>query len=95
MHHLRIKVYSQVLLNKLVRANCPAPVQEISMLDDFSIGNFQPSPRYDALTPETLGFVISTPAGRVFHTADWKLDADPVVGEPAIPELYWLGTLTQ
>ena len=89
------KFTQQVLLNKLVRANCPAQVQEISMLDDFSIGNFQLSPvAMTHSTPETLGFVISTPAGRVFHTADWKLDADPVVGEPAIPELYQsLGSL--
>lgn len=33
-------------------------------------------------TPETNALVIRTPAGRVFHTADWKLDPDPVVGEP-------------
>jgi len=32
--------------------------------------------------PEPQGIVISTPAGKVFHTADWKLDANPVVGNP-------------
>jgi hypothetical protein len=30
--------------------------------------------------------VIETPAGRVFHTGDWKLDAAPVIGTPASPE---------
>ncbi|MFP6817622.1 MAG: ribonuclease J [Pseudomonadales bacterium] len=31
-------------------------------------------------TPETHALIIRTPAGNVFHTADWKLDPDPVVG---------------
>ena len=32
--------------------------------------------------PEAYGLTIRTPAAKVFHTADWKLDADPVIGEP-------------
>jgi ribonuclease J len=32
--------------------------------------------------PESAGLVIDTPAGRVLHTGDFKLDATPVVGEP-------------
>lgn len=36
-------------------------------------------------TPESQALVISTPAGNVFHTGDWKLDDDPVVG-PAYAE---------
>ncbi len=32
-------------------------------------------------TPETNGLLIETPAGRILHTADWKLDATPVVGD--------------
>jgi len=35
--------------------------------------------------PESHALVIRTPAGSVFHTADWKLDAKPVVGA-AFPE---------
>ena len=31
-------------------------------------------------TPESQALVIRTAAGQVFHTGDWKLDADPVVG---------------
>lgn len=30
--------------------------------------------------PEPYALLIETSAGRVFHTADWKLDADPVIG---------------
>ncbi len=32
-------------------------------------------------TPESQALVIRTPAGTVFHTGDWKLDPEPVVGE--------------
>ncbi len=31
--------------------------------------------------PEASGLVIETPAGRVFHTGDFKLDPSPLVGE--------------
>ena len=30
--------------------------------------------------PDPCGLVIRTPVGSVFHTADWKLDDDPLVG---------------
>lgn len=32
---------------------------------------------------EMSAAVIDTPYGRVFHTGDWKLDADPVLGTPS------------
>ncbi len=32
--------------------------------------------------PDMDAVLIETPYGRVFHTGDWKLDADPVLGEP-------------
>ncbi|WP_174278592.1 ribonuclease J [Sphingomonas bacterium] len=36
--------------------------------------------------PEANALVIDTPEGRVFHTGDWKLDAAPVLGNPATAE---------
>lgn len=33
--------------------------------------------------PETSGLILRTPLGTVFHTADWKLDGTPYIGEPA------------
>ena len=36
--------------------------------------------------PEPNGLLIETPVARVFHTGDWKLDADPVIGRPSSPE---------
>lgn len=35
---------------------------------------------------EGNALVIDTPYGRIFHTGDWKLDDEPLVGEPATPE---------
>ncbi len=36
--------------------------------------------------PDMSAILIDTPYGRVFHTGDWKLDDDPVIGEGATPE---------
>ncbi|WP_375395938.1 MBL fold metallo-hydrolase, partial [uncultured Sphingomonas sp.] len=33
--------------------------------------------------PEANALLIDTPVGRVFHTGDWKLDAAPIIGNPA------------
>lgn len=38
--------------------------------------------------PETSGLVIDTPAGRVVHSGDFKIDPDPVVGEAFDPDLW-------
>ena len=32
--------------------------------------------------PEPNGLAISTPAGVIYHTGDWKFDPDPVIGGP-------------
>ncbi|MFA3917595.1 ribonuclease J [Ruegeria hyattellae] len=38
--------------------------------------------------PESAGLVIDTPGGRIVHSGDFKLDADPVVGEAFDPDLW-------
>jgi ribonuclease J len=35
---------------------------------------------------EGNALLIDTPHGRIFHTGDWKLDEDPIIGEPATEE---------
>ena len=38
--------------------------------------------------PESAGLVIDSPAGRVMHSGDFKLDPAPVVGEAFDPDLW-------
>lgn len=78
-----------ILLEKLLRAGSSAPVIELDLEAEFQLGGFhlKPVPMTHS-TPETFGFVIETSVGRVFHTADWKLDSDPIVGLPARETLY-------
>lgn len=55
--------------------------------DDMQIGPF--GIRYLPLAhsiAEGNALLIDTPYGRVFHTGDWKLDEDPIIGEPTTEE---------
>ncbi|WP_267381009.1 MULTISPECIES: ribonuclease J [unclassified Sphingomonas] len=51
---------------------------------DFKVGpfGFQFVPMSHSI-PEANALLIDTPHGRVFHTGDWKIDAAPVIGNPA------------
>jgi ribonuclease J len=52
----------------------------------FTLGAF--AMRYVPLAhsiPEMHALLIETPYGRVFHSGDWKLDADPQLGDPTTP----------
>lgn len=56
----------------------------IDHLDRFELGPF--GIRYVPLAhsiAEGNALVIETPYGRIFHTGDWKLDDEPLVGVPA------------
>ncbi len=56
----------------------------IDHLDRFELGPF--GIRYVPLAhsiAEGNGLVLDTPYGTIFHTGDWKLDAEPIVGIPA------------
>jgi ribonuclease J len=57
------------------------PLTEVPLSGRFSVGPFD----IELITlthsiPEPNALVIETPAGRIMHTGDWKLDPDPVVG---------------
>lgn len=57
------------------------PIIEIPLNGKFSVGPFE----LELITlthsiPEPNGVVLRTPLGTVFHTGDWKLDPDPVLG---------------
>lgn len=62
-------------------------LKTIPMGGSVKLGPF--SFRYMALAhsiPEGNALVIDTPHGRVFHTGDWKLDDEPLIGTPSTAE---------
>ncbi|EDM71228.1 beta-lactamase-like protein [Roseobacter sp. AzwK-3b] len=67
---------------KAVRVVSPWP--EVTKVGPFTVG-FVP---ISHSIPESSGLVIDTPKGRVVHSGDFKIDANPVVGEPFDPELW-------
>jgi len=60
---------------------------ELNVIEEevpFSLGEF--TFRYIPLAhsiPEGNALLMETPFGRIFHTGDWKLDDDPLLGVPA------------
>ncbi len=54
---------------------------------DFDIGPFNITylPLAHSIA-EGNALQIDTPYGRIFHTGDWKLDEDPIIGEPTTEE---------
>ncbi len=59
------------------------PITEVPLGGRFKTGPFDVE--FVTLAhsiPEPSGLAIRTPAGLVFHTGDWKLDATPLVGAP-------------
>ncbi|KIC20954.1 ribonuclease J [Leisingera sp. ANG-Vp] len=57
---------------------------EVTKLGPFTVGV---APMSHSI-PESGALVIDSPAGRVVHTGDFKLDPDPLVGEPFDPEMW-------
>ncbi|MEL6523822.1 MAG: ribonuclease J, partial [Pseudomonadota bacterium] len=68
----------------------PAAVQVVSAWPDMSqVGPFKISflPVSHSI-PESSSIVIDTPVGRIIHTGDFKLDGNPIVGEPFDADLW-------
>jgi len=85
---LRCTVYATAFTAEMLRRKLAehgldgkVPVKLVEPMDRFNIGNFDVEwiPNTHSI-PSPCGVVIRTPAGSAFHTADWKLDPDPVVG---------------
>ncbi|GGD93009.1 MBL fold hydrolase [Tsuneonella deserti] len=55
--------------------------------DSFALGPFDIAyvPLAHSIA-EGHALLIDTPHGRVFHTGDWKLDEEPIIGEPTTEE---------
>lgn len=85
------KFTAEILRRKLAEVGLEGkvPINITEGHETINIGVF--TVQWVALThsiPEPYGMVISTPVGRVFHTADWKLDKQPGIGKPYNKENY-------
>lgn len=78
-----------VLLRKLRQKGIAAPIITVSAGDTVDLGPFNVTwVPITHSTPETNGLLIRTAVGSVLHTADWKIDSAPIVGEAINPETY-------
>ena len=65
------------------RPGTKLPVKEVPLKSRLTIGPFDVELVTVAHSiPESNALAIRTPGSLVFHTADWKLDPEPVFGEP-------------
>lgn len=81
---------ADLILRKLDEAGIADSVELIVIDDDhgsFDIGPFEVTyiPLAHSIA-EGNALLIDTPYGRVFHTGDWKLDEEPIIGEPTTEE---------
>ncbi|WP_218352814.1 ribonuclease J [Alteromonas lipotrueiana] len=82
---------AEVLRRKLAEAGLEGkvPIVEVDGDSHIQVGPFSIS--WLAVThsiPEPYAIKITTPAGTVLHTADWKIDAQPITGKPFDTHLY-------
>jgi ribonuclease J len=79
------KYTAEILRRKLAREGLAnqMPIIEVDPAARIDIGEF--NVQWMAIThsiPEPHALMIRTSAGSVFHTADWKIDASPITGNP-------------
>lgn len=76
---------SEFIKDKFVDFGSPIP--SVNVFDtengEFEVGPFKVFPfRVTHSVPDTMGFAVDTPAGRIFHVPEHKMDQNPVDGKP-------------
>ncbi len=91
---LRCPIYTteftrNVLLRKFSEKRVEAPIITVSEGQELELAPFRVHwlPITHS-TPETNALLISTKVGSAFHTADWKLDSAPIVGDAIQPTQF-------
>ena len=92
---LEVPIYAtpftaELVRRKLQEAQLEDAVDLIVIEEDhgsFEIGPFEVTylPLAHSIA-EGNALLIATPHGKIFHTGDWKLDEDPIIGEPTTEE---------
>ncbi|TIX50000.1 ribonuclease J [Alteraurantiacibacter aquimixticola] len=81
---------ADLIMRKLEEAGIADQV-ELNVIDrdhgSFALGPFEITyiPLAHSIA-EGNALLIDTPHGRIFHTGDWKLDEEPIIGEPTTEE---------
>ena len=87
--YLKCKIYATpftcfILRHKLEDLNISTDaVVEVPIDSSVEVGNFNVD--FVSLThsvPEPSALFIRTKHGNIFHTGDWKIDPDPIIGQP-------------
>ncbi|ALE16537.1 Metallo-beta-lactamase family protein, RNA-specific [Altererythrobacter epoxidivorans] len=81
---------ADLVLRKLEEAGIAGEIELNVIPDDhgsFELGSFGITyiPLAHSIA-EGNALLIETPYGRIFHTGDWKLDEEPIIGEPTTAE---------
>ncbi|MFV0430771.1 MAG: ribonuclease J [Alphaproteobacteria bacterium] len=83
------KFTSELAIAKLKEVQLEQQVQMHLMEHNkpFTLGAFEITPLLTAhSTAEPYHLLIDTPAGKVFHSGDWKFDAKPILHKPTTKE---------
>ena len=88
--YLRCPIYATPFTMRIIRQKIAdklwkheVPLIEIPLSGTFNVGDFDVE--YITLTHSILepnALRIQTPLGTVLHSGDWKIDPDPMIGEP-------------
>jgi len=91
---LGVPIYATVFTAGLIREKLEeeglgnrVPLKIVKIGEPIKLGPFSVEwvPMSHSI-PEMNSLLIGSPYGNVFHTGDWKLDNDPVIGQPASAE---------
>lgn len=88
--NLEVPIYATPFTASMLKAKLArdgmdgfVPIKEVPRRAKFDLGPFSIEMVDMAHSiPEPIGLHIKTDVGTLFHTGDWKLDPDPIVGPP-------------